>query len=86
MTSALLILDESKLGPLPKAKPADEEYAKNNLPDARARWKDGDGKARGSAHPRAVLDGGLRLRLDWAACQRSAWTEVALRSCGLNHN
>jgi type I restriction enzyme M protein len=33
------LLDEAKLGPLPKAKLTDEEHCKNNLPDVLARWK-----------------------------------------------
>jgi type I restriction enzyme M protein len=40
------LLEEAKLGPLPKAKLTDDEQAKNNLPDILARWKDRDSKER----------------------------------------
>jgi type I restriction enzyme M protein len=47
------LLDEAKLGPLPKAKLTDEEHARNNLPDVLARWKDRNGKER--ERPRTAL-------------------------------
>ncbi len=40
------LLDESKLGPRPTAKLSKDDAAKNNLPDALARWAKRDGKER----------------------------------------
>lgn len=40
------LLEEGKLGPLPKARLTEEEHAKNNLPDVLARWRDRNGQER----------------------------------------
>ncbi len=40
------LLSEEKLGPTPEASLADEEHAKNNLPDVLARWRERDGAER----------------------------------------
>ncbi|MGA9867684.1 MAG: class I SAM-dependent DNA methyltransferase [Acetobacteraceae bacterium] len=37
------LLEDAKLGPMPEAALSEEEYAKNNLPDALARWAQRDG-------------------------------------------
>ncbi len=40
------LLSEDKLGPVPKTPLAEEEHAKNNLPDVLARWAERDGAER----------------------------------------
>ena len=46
------LLDEEKLGPVPKVKLSDEEHAKNNLPDVLARWNNRQTSER--KHPRTA--------------------------------
>lgn len=43
------LLDELKLGPRPESVLSEEEHAKNNLPDALARWHERDGMERSRA-------------------------------------
>jgi len=40
------LLPEDKLGPVPASRLTEEEHAKNNLPDVRARWAERDGSER----------------------------------------
>jgi len=62
-TNATPLLDESKLGPHPSEALADDDHARNNLPDALTRWLDRDDGSVHVTHP-AVL---LRPKSDIAA-------------------
>ena len=49
------LLSDDKLGPVPQTALTAEEHAKNNLPDALARWGNRDGSERQALPDRAEL-------------------------------